>query len=94
MDTKIGEVREGIQTYLSPPFWRAGFVMRAVYNVEVETADEFETKDVIGCIVYTGADFEWLPDAQLIEEMVERFDWARIGVSLTLEDALEEALGR
>ena len=97
MDTKIGEEREGVQTYLSPPFWRAGFVMRAVYNVEVETADEFETKDVLGCVVHTGTVHGWLPDAALLEEMVERYDdlgWRAEAERLSMEDALAKALGR
>ena len=93
MVTKIGEEHDGMQTYLSSPFWQAGFVMRAVYDSEVETADGIETKDVRGRVVFTGERFEWLPDAELLDDFVVPLDFRRIGRSLTLENALVEALG-
>ena len=96
MDTKIGrETKDGKQTFLSQPFWAAGHVMREVYDLEMDAGeDDFDSRERHGCMVFTGEDFGWLPDAALLGEMVAPYDFGRVGRSLLLEQALAEAMGR
>ena len=94
MGTKIGEERDGKQLYLSAPFYQAGRVMRAVVELEVETHEgTLFDGEVQGNVVYIDKGFGWLPDAALLDEMVELYDFAP-GRDRTFEGQLAKAMGR
>ena len=94
MDKSIGREVDGRQMFITPSFWQVGHEMRAIYDLDMETADsDWEDRDVKGCLVFMPAQGTWLPDGALLSEMVAPLD-LEPGCGKTLEGALAEALGR
>ena len=94
MDKSIGREHEGRQMFVTPSFWQAGHEMRAIYDLDTATAgDQWEDREVKGCLVFMPVQGTWLPDGALLNEMVAPLDMEP-GRGRTFEGQLAKALGR
>ena len=94
MDNSIGREVDGRLMFITQSFWQAGHEMRAIYDLDMETAgSQWEDRELKGCLVFLPAQGAWLPDGALLTEFVAPLD-LEPGRGKTLEGQLAKALGR